>query len=177
MNTKAKSNSVITHNLGIDTDTKQEFIAFDVLGAGQVRLYLDLIHSDNLKHAAIHGMIQRISDAAAISRDPATGLPATAQEKFEAMTRLAEHYNSGNSEWSRRPVAGEGKSGGLLFKALCIMSAETKTADEIREWMSAKTKAQLTALRNSPKVAAIIAELRPVSIEVDADALMDELNA
>lgn len=170
---KAKSNSVITHSVSPDNDE----IAFDVLGVGVIRMDITAIHGEIMKKAAIHGMIQRISDAAAISRDPRTGEAATRQDKYDAMQRLVNHYESGTSEWSRRPVAGEGKSGGLLFKALCIMSAETKTADDIREWMSAKTKAQLTALRNSPKVAAIISELRPASIEVDADALMDELNS
>lgn len=172
MNTKAKSNSVITHAVSPDNDE----IAFDVLGVGVIRMDLTAIHGDIMKKAAIHGMIQRISDAAAISRDPETGESATAQDKFDAMQKLVAHYESGTSEWSRKPVAGEGKSGGLLFKALCAMSAETKTAEEIKAWMSTKTKAQLNALRNTPKVAAVIAELRPVSIEVDADALMDELN-
>lgn len=170
MNTKAKSNSVITHEV---TD---DHVVFHVLGVGDIALNMAAISSENKARACLHGMIQRISDAAAISRDSETGEAATPQDKYDAMQRLVTHYESGTSEWSRRPVAGEGKSGGLLFKALCAMSAETKTADEIREWMATKTKAQLTALRNSPKVAAIIAELRPVSIEVDADALMDELN-
>lgn len=171
MNTKAKSNSVITHSAD-----ESGAITFDVLGVGKLHFNLSKVSTVNEQRAMIHGFIQRISDAAAISRDPETGEAATAQDKYDAMQRLVAHYESGTAEWSRRPVAGEGKSGGLLFKALCVMSAETKSADEIREWMGTKTKAQLTALRNSPKVAAIIAELRPVSIEVDADALMDELN-
>lgn len=169
MNTKAKSNSVITHQ------ASNKGISFDVVGVGIIDLDFSKVDEANKNRAMIHGFIQRISDAAAISRDPETGESATAQDKFDAMQRLVTHYESGTSEWSRRPVAGEGKSGGLLFKALCVMSAETKSADEIREWMGTKTKAQLTALRNSPKVAAIIAELRPVSDDVDADTLIEEL--
>lgn len=172
MNTKAKSNSVITHAMDNAGN-----ITFTVLGIGDMVIHPDTLHPDVMRRAALHGMIQRISDAAAISRDAETGKPASAQDKFDAMQRLVAHYESGTSEWSRKPVAGEGKSGGLLFRALCIMSAETKTAEEIKEWMGTKTKAQLTALRNTAKVAAIIESIRPVSLEVDADALMDELSA
>jgi hypothetical protein len=171
MNTKAKSNSVITHEI------TEGHIRFNVLGVGELRLDMEKLDAAIIHRAAIHGMIQRISDAAAISRNPETGAPATAEKKFAAMQRLVNHYESGTSEWSCRPQAGEGQSGGLLFRALCQMSEGTRTPEEIREWMKGKTKAQLAALRASERVAAIIATLRPVSIEVDTDNLLDELNA
>lgn len=175
MNTKAKSNSVITHSVDSDSQVGT-CIHFDVLGVGRLSMDYTKLHPAIVERAAIHGMIQRISDAAAISRDPETGESATAQDKFDAMQRLVDHYESGTSEWSRRPVAGEGKSGGLLFKALCIMSGDTRTPAEIKEWMGTKTKAQLNALRVQPKIAEVIASIRPTSIEVNVDALLDELN-
>ena len=168
MQTKAKANSVITHVAGDNA------VTFNVLGVGELTLNFGLLNSAIIQRAAMHGMIQRISDAAAISRDPETGEPATAQDKFDAMQRLVAHYESGTSEWSRRAAPGEGNKGGLLFKALCIMSAETKTPEEIKEWLAGKTKAQLAALRATERVAAIIATLRPVSD--NADELLDELN-
>lgn len=170
MNTKAKSNSVITHS--VDGDT----ITFTVLGVGSLQFNKTKASMENRGHSEDHGWTQRISDAAAIPRDPETGESATAEQKYEAMQRLVAHYESGTSEWSRRPAAGEGQTGGLLFKALCVMSSETKTPAEIREWMAGKTKAQLSALRNQPKIAEVINSLRPVSLEVDTDALLDELN-
>jgi len=170
MQTKAKANSVITHSISPSGDE----LAFDVLGVGVLRFDLTAVHGDIRHHAFVHGMIQRISDAAAISRDPETGEPATAQDKFDAMQRLVAHYESGTPEWSRRAAPGEGNKGGLLFKALCIMSAETKTPEDIKAWMAGKTKAQLAALRATERVAAIIATLRPDS--GNADELLDELN-
>lgn len=170
MNTKAKSNSVITHQVNGNN------ITFTVLGVGNLVFNTSKAHPDNHYQAQIHGFIQRISDAAAIPRDPETGESASAQDKFDAMQRLVDHYESGTPEWSRRPVAGEGKSGGLLFKALCIMSAETKTPEEIKAWMATKTRTQLAKLRTTSKVAEVIESLRPVSLAVDTDALLDELN-
>lgn len=160
MNTKAKSNSVITHNV------VGSLITFTVLGVGKIPFDTGNASSDCGRHAMIHGFIQRISDAAAISRDPETGEPATPQDKFDAMKRLVDHYESGTSEWSRKPIAGEGQKGGLLFKALCQMSP-SKAPEEIRAWMDGKTKAQLATIRASERVAVVIASLRPASGDVD----------
>lgn len=168
MNTKAKSNSVITH------EVNEHSLVFNVQGAGRLVFNTLLVSKENHMQAKMHGFIQRISDAAAISRDPETGQPASAQDKFDAMSRLVAHYESGTSEWSRKPVAGERERGGLLFKALCKMSP-TKTPDEIRTWMDGKTKAQLSAIRTSAKVATVIESIRPVSADVDVDAMLDEL--
>lgn len=170
MNTKAKSNSVITH----DVDTLKSIVTFNVLGVGSLSIDFVNVSQENKHQAMIHGFIQRISDAAAISRDTETGQPATAQEKFDAMKKLVGHYESGTSEWSRVAAAGEGKSGGLLLQALIALSP-SKTREELVTWMKGKTKAQLSALRAEPRIAAEIARIRPVSLEVDTDALLSEL--
>lgn len=170
MNAKQKSNSVITHEVDANG-----VIRFNVLGVGALFLNMDNVSQDVANRAAIHGMIQRISDAAAIPRNTETGQSATPEEKYEAMRKLVEHYESGTTEWSRKPAAGEGSKGGLLFKALCIMSP-SKSPDEIRDWMASKTKAQLAVIRTSAKVAAVIDSIRPKDESIDVDAMMDELD-
>lgn len=168
MNTKAKSNSVITHSVN------GQRITFSVKDVGDMTLNIGAIHVNNVQQATVHGFIQRISDAAATSRDTETGQPATAQKKYDAMKRLINHYESGTSEWSRVAAAGEGKTGGLLLQALIALSP-SKTREELVAWMKAKTKAQLAALRAEPRIAAEIARIRPASLEVDTDALLSEL--
>lgn len=174
MNTKAKANSVITHVVGeLYRDEKGRYcraITFHVLGAGSILMKMDKLANEVIERAAVHGMIQRISDAAAISRDPETGKPASAQDKFDAMSRLVAHYESGTAEWSRKPVAGEREKGGLLFKALCQMSP-SKSPEEIRAWMGTKTKKELALISRTEKVATVIATLRPATGEVDLSEL------
>lgn len=128
----------------------------------------------NMQRAAIHGMIQRISDAAAISRNPETGKPATAQEKFDRMAQLVTHYESGTSEWSRVGQGG-GNRGGYLFRALCILYP-TRDQTELRAWLDGKSKSEQSALRNSPKVRAIIDTFVEDS-DIDTDAMLDELDS
>lgn len=171
MNTKAKSNSVITHAVTTDWDN----ITFSVKNAGEIVLDLEKVNPKLHKMAVVHGFIQRISDAAAIPRDTVTGKSATPQEKFDAMAKLVAHYESGTPEWSRVRESGEGNSGGLLLAALTQLSP-TKSKDEIRSWMKSQTRAQLDALRDTDRVKKVIDSLRPTpSISVDTDAMLAEI--
>lgn len=174
MQTKPKANSIITHAIADQT------IMFNVKGLGTIALDMTRLHPAIMQKAAIHGLIQRISDAAAMSRTDDEGriIPeATLNEaKFEAMSALVNHYATGTSEWSR--VSEAGPRGGILFKALCRMYPERKP-DEIREWLDGQSKANQAALRASEKVRAAItaieAEMVTASPKVDTDALLADL--
>lgn len=133
-------------------------ITFTVKGAGQVTLDMSKVHVDNVAHAAVHGFIQRVSDAAAISRDDKTGLPASPAYKLEAMKRLVAHYESGTPEWSR--VREAGPKGGFLFEALCRMYAVSKTPEQIRAYLDGLSDKEQAALREDDAVAPVIAEIK-----------------
>lgn len=121
-------------------------------------LATDQLSQDILLQATLHGLKQKLVDAAAISRNPETGRSATVADKYEAVKEVYDRLLAG--EWNKRRASGEGQStGGLLFKALCRMFA-TKTPDDIRAFIAAKTKEEQAALRANAKVAAIIAEIK-----------------
>lgn len=148
-----RANSIIQTQVMPD-----DVIRFVVAGAGELALDMAKLHGDNQRHAAIHGMIQRISDAAAISRDPKTGRPATPEEKLEAMRRLVEHYESGAAEWSRvRESAGP--RGGFLFEALCRMYPAKPPAD-IRAYLDGLSDKQQSALREDDAVGPVISAIK-----------------
>lgn len=170
MQSKRKSNSVVTHDVA-QADAGNVEITFRVLGAGAVTLQMVRMSEVNVNRAAVHGMIQRISDRAAIGRDPETGASATPQEKLAAMQALVDHYHTGTSEWSM-VAKGEGAQRGLLFQALCIAYPNRKP-EEIREWLGKRSKAEQAKLRQSEKIAVIIAELQPDTGE--ADEMLSEL--
>lgn len=169
MQTKAKSNSVITHAVAGDV------ITFTVRDAGEVRLDVSAVSEANRQRAMFHGFIQRISDAAAISRNPETGQPATPQEKLAAMQGLVEHYASGAGEWSRRSAGGIAPEGGLLFRALAKLYPE-KSPETIREFLAKRSKSEKAALLVTPDVARVADELRAEGARgVDAGELLKGL--
>lgn len=123
-------------------------------------------------YAMMHGLKQRLVDAAAIPRDPDTGKSATVTDKWNAIMAVIETLRGG--EWSARREGG-GNEGGLLLRALVVLYP-AKTREELAAWVGAKSKSEQAALRANPKVAAAIAELRAAAAKgVDSDAILGEL--
>lgn len=127
-------------------------------------------------YATLHGLKQKLVDAAAISRNLETGRAASVDDKVAAVRVVYERLLAG--QWNA-PREGAGGGGGLLFRALCRMYAGKKDEDAIREFLEGKTDAEKTALRKNPKVAAIIDDIRAESgkaASIDTDELLDELD-
>lgn len=115
--------------------------------------------SSEIRHAALmHGLKQKLVDAAAISRNPDTGRSATADDKYEAVLAVYNRLVSGH--WNAGRSAGTGGSGGLLFRALCRMYGDAKSPEQIRGFLAGKSKAAQAALRGNARVAAIIDEIK-----------------
>ncbi len=165
----AKSNSVI------ETFVDGTMLTINVTGQDPIRVNaLELAESVSLA-ATLHGLKQKICDAAAISRDPETGRPASTRDKYEAMRAVAERLLAG--EWNARRGDGTGTGGGgLLARALVRFTG--KTPEAIREFLDGKSRAEHAALRANPKIAAIIDELRAErggAGDVDTDEMLSEL--
>ena len=108
--------------------------------------------------AMMHGLKQKIGDAAAISRNPDTGRSATTDDKFDAMGEVLNRLLSG--AWNKGRESGDGTgAGGLLFRVLCKVKAD-RTPEQVRAYLDGLDKAQQAALRKVPAVAAAIDELR-----------------
>lgn len=168
----AKSNSVI--------ETVVDGCELTVRVADFEPIHVDIrTLADDVRAAAtLHGLKQKICDAAAISRDPETGRPASARDKYDAMAAVAGRLLAG--EWNAKRGDGTGAgagagAGGLLARALVRFTG--KSAAEIREFLAAKTRAEHAALRANPKIAAIIDELRAErgGDGVDTDEMLSEL--
>lgn len=124
--------------------------------------------------ATLHGFKQKLVDAAAIARDPATGKSATIRQKYEAVKTVYDRLMSG--EWNAE--RGDGTSGaGLLFQALCRLYEGKRTPDDVRAWLEKKDAKEQAALRANPKVAEIIRTIQAEKVgdKVDSDKLLDEL--
>lgn len=132
-----------------------------------------------LEQAALHGLKQKIVDAAALSRNPDTGRSATAADKYNAMREVFERIMVG--EWNK--ARGDGSStgsGGLLFAALCRLYT-TKTPEDIRAFLEGKTTAEQAALRKNPKVAGVIETIKAERAKdapegTDTDDMLAELD-
>lgn len=141
-------------------------------GCADIRINYTELGVEVAQAAILHGLKQKIVDAAAISRNPDTGRSATAQDKHAAMLEVATRLMAG--QWNKAAGDGSTGQGGLLFRALCQKYDGKKTADEIKTFLEGKTKAEQAALRANPAIAAIIDTLRDKDQKdgTDSDALL-----
>ena len=135
----------------------------------------DALNSNVQQYAMMHGLKQKLVDAAAISRNPETGRAATVEDKYQAVNAVYNRLLSG--QWNATREGGGG-GGGLLAQALTRMYAGRKTAEDIKAFLAEKTDAEKTALRKNPRVAQIIEEIRAEqgkAANIDTDELLGEL--
>lgn len=178
METKRKSNSVV------QVVQDGSILTFNVLGAGSIEFDTRKVHEDNLQRAIMHGFKQRLSDAAALSRNPENGQPASPADKFAAIQELAEFYMSGAEGWSRRAEGRAGPVASITLQAIarvkgCDMTAAEAMIGKLAGGkFSGDRKAALTYLRKGSKVQEAMQEIRAERAgggDVDADEMLDGL--
>lgn len=170
--------AIAVEMLATGTDTKPMPYGLILKSADGEKLsvLVDDLNPQMRAYCMVHGLKQKLIDAAAISRDAKTGKTATVATKWAAVYEVYQRLIDGAWFADREG----GGTGSLLFAALCRMQPE-KSAEAIQTWLAAKDDKQKKALEGNPKVAAIIAEIRTerakaTAGDVDSDALLAELD-
>ena len=167
--TDTKRNATITATINGD------ILALTFANGETITMRGDALNSDVQQYAMMHGLKQKLVDAAAISRNPETGRPATVEDKYQAVKTVYDRLLTG--QWNATREGG-GNAGGLLLQALCRMYAGRKTPDELKAFLADKSDAEKTALRKNPRVAQIIEDIRAEqgkAANIDTDELLGEL--
>lgn len=145
-----------------------------------LRLHPESLNPEIQRAAMLHGLKQKLVDAAAISRDTATGRAATIATKYEAVREVFDRITGAGGawpSWNKPRAGGAGGQGGLLARAIArYKSVEVSAA---KAYLDRLTDAQKQALRVDPRIATIINELRLESAKpagIDTDALLGGLD-
>lgn len=168
---KVKANTVVQ----VLHDAAARTLTFKVKGAGEAVLQLHMLSAAVVERATLHGIKQRVSDAAAQLRDPTTGLSAPPEAKLASMARLVDHYNTGSDEWS--PARAEGGPGLDPIIIQAIMEVLGKGDADVRALIEAgatkhavSQKVYLAKLATGGAVAPIVARMRAAATpDIDAD--------
>lgn len=161
-----------TRTPAIDATTDTNALTVTLAFSNGETLVIDAtqLSSDIQAQATLHGLKQKLVDAAAISRNPDTGRTASVDDKYNAVREVYDRLLSGQWNKVRDGGAGSG-NGGLLFRAMCL-AYPAKTPEAIREYLATKSPAQHAEMRKTEKLATIIATLRTVK-ESDDSVLPD----
>ena len=174
----ARKNSVIS------TIIESPVIAITVAGGadngGDATISVDVskLDSEIAERAMYHGLVQKISDAAAL------GKGATPSDKYNAMLAVAERLIA--VDWKQSRGEGAGPVAGVIFRAFAqwvhdkakAAKKDAPAMEAIRSVYDSKTRAEQLALRNVPDIAAIIETLkadRAPKQSIDSDALLADL--
>lgn len=147
--------------------------------AGQLPLIVDpaAMSEANRTYAMLHGIKQRVIDAAALERDPATGLSATPEQKYMAMAAIVNHLNSGAEEWNIRGQA-RGPRVDAEFEMLLEAISEVRQRDpaELRDWLKKKTATERLALAMHDSIKPTLDAIRELkAASVDEESLFEGL--
>jgi len=143
-------------------------ITWAATNGDEVTLHLERVSDAVKAYAVLHGLKQRGSDVMALSRDTATGASATEEDKFNELRAIVAWYESGTSEWSRRPAAGQRFAGDNAILAECL-----KRLGKDATKVSGMSRAEVAALLTHPKIRPLADEIRAEKAgNVDAEALL-----
>lgn len=177
-----KKNALIsaTHNAENNT------LTFTVGDAGSFDIPINDLAPELRDRAMLHGLVQKVSDAAAMPKAELTGDPKKdAKAKLENMTAVRDRLMAG--DWSRRAGEGSGPVAGLIFRAFSEFAEgaakkakkPVPTPEALRKFYDGKSRAEQLSLRNIPEVSTIIermkAERGADAKPVDTGALLGEL--
>ena len=142
-----------------------------------LRLHPEALAPEIQRAAMLHGLKQKLVDAAAISRDTTTGRAATIVTKYDAVREIFDRITGENPSWNKPRAGGQGGQGGLLARAIARYKGVEVAA--AKAYLDRLTDAQKQALRVDPRIATIINELRMESTKpagIDTDALLGGLD-
>jgi len=177
----ARKNSIISAS--VDGNT----LSIAVTDAGTITLDVSALSEEIRNRAMVHGLLQKVSDAAAISKSELPDNPTDAAKvKFEAMSAVASRLIEG--EWSKRSGDGTGPVAGIIYRAFeewvngqfTAAKKPIPTAEATRAKYDAMDRPAQLALRNVPAIAAIIERMKSergpkASTQPDVDSLLGEL--
>lgn len=171
----AKKNAIVSVEIRDDLTN----VLFTVAGVDNFDINVTELSKELLQRAAIHGIVQKISDAAALGKD------ASPEDKFHAMRSVAARLIEGDWNKSRGGGEGSGSPSGLIFRAFYQFAkdraAKAKkpepSQDAVRALYDSKSRAEQLALRAIPEIATIMESMRAKKSTVDTDGLLGELDS
>lgn len=145
----------------------------------EIVVYANTLSEEIRNQALLHGLKQKLVDAAAISRNLDTGASASADDKYNAVRKIADRLMKDGAKWNEGRASTDAPAtagvNNILLRALMQMTG--RDLEYTKAFLEGKTKEQRASLRKNPRVMAIMAELSAATVVngVNTDDLLEEL--
>lgn len=159
----------------ISKEVDETGVTFTVKDQGKLRVSFSNLSRAVKDRALAHGIVQRVVDAAALSRDGTSGKSATPQQKYLAMKEIVDHLMSGTENWT---LAREQESPFVSLLTICLMEVYPERSEEqIREWVKKRSAAERKAMLASSKIKPIAERIESEKLShIDAEELLSDLD-
>lgn len=138
---------------------------------GTIRVDASDLATEIRTMAMLHGLRQKICDAAAIARNTETGRSASITEKHAEMRAVADRLMDG--QWNAKRESAESSENSIIIRAVAEVMNMSES-DALAAYAKL-AREQKTKLRSNPRVAAVIARIRAEMAQIRAaNAPIDE---
>lgn len=133
------------------------------------------LEQDIILAATVHGLKQKLVDAAAIARDTTTGRSATIDDKFAAVKEIFDRLTGPSPTWNKVIKSAPSMKGGMFLAAM--MELTGKSREEMIAYLDGLSKEHTAALKLNPRVSVIMERMAAERAKPKGPDNSDELLA
>lgn len=173
MNAKSTKPAAATRVPVVRTDIFGTTLTLNFSHGKELAVSIDNLSPEIIKQAALHGLKQKLVDAAAIARNPETGRSATVEDKYDAVKTVFDRITREDGTWNAVREGVERLAGGMFARAL--MELTKKTKGEIDALLEKYTKEEIAALKKNPRIVDIMQRMEREAVAARHDDNSDDL--
>lgn len=141
----------------------------------ELTISIDMLSPAIRQQAIMHGLKQKLIDAAAIARNTESGQSATVDDKYNAVKTVFDRLTREGGTWNAVREGEAKAAGGIFLRAVMELTGKTKA--QIDNAMATYTKEQIAALKKNQKVMDIMHRLEREAAAAKGDNSDDLLAA
>lgn len=158
MNAKATKKAEPVRKSVVSTDIFGTTLTLNFITGQELSVTLDNLSPEIIKQAALHGLKQKLVDAAAIARNTDNGDSATPTDKYNAVKTVYDRITREDGTWNAIREGEVKHQGGIFVRAVMELTGKSKA--DIDAAMEGYSKEQIAALKKNPRVMDIMQRMQ-----------------
>lgn len=159
----------------VQADIFGSTLTLNFLNGKELILSIDQLSPDIRQHAIMHGLKQKLVDAAAIARNSDNGASATVEDKYNAVKTVYDRLTREGGTWNAIREGEAKAAGGIFLRAMMELTGKTKA--QLDNAMESYSKEQIAALKKNQKIMDIMHRMEREAALAKADTSDDLLAA
>lgn len=157
----------------VSTDIFGDTITLNFQTGHELSIDINNLSVEIQKQALLHGLKQKLVDAAAIARNTESGDSATAEDKYNAVKTVYDRITMPNGTWNAIREGVEKAQGGVFMRAVMELTGKTKA--QLDTMLEKLSKEEIAALKKNPRIVDIMQRMEREALANKVDTSDDLL--